>query len=459
MLYRKIKTKIQEWIINGKQPLLIDGARQVGKTTIIRDSLKSVDFVEFNLVQEPEFLSMLNDIDKISPDELLTLLKIYSKKKLTKGKTIIFIDEIQECKELVTKVKFLLEEGSFKYIFSGSLLGVELNNLRSAPVGYLHTETMYPLDLEEFLINSGIEEDIFKILNTSFNNLVPVNKSIHEQILKKFREYLVIGGMPEAVYSFVNEHDYNKVFNIHKNIIKTYKLDFTKYESQSNNLHLKASFENIPAELNSQNKRYIIKNLDSARHYKRIEETFEWHNAAGVAIPVYNCTEPQSPLVLSKKSNLFKLFLNDVGLLSNMFGKSCILNILNNKANVNFGALYENFVAQELNTHGYNCYYFNSKKFGELDFLIETDKILPIEVKSGANYTKHTALNNIMSNKTFDIEKAIVFSNENVSCCDVATMYKETKEFKIKDNYKVCYLPIYMTMFLNYEAIDLNQVE
>lgn len=457
MLKRKITKEVERWIRNGTTPLLIDGARQVGKTTTIREALKHENFVEFNLVENNEFLVSLNDINNNSAEEILSLFKLHSNKELEVGKTIIFIDEIQECKELITKVKFLAQEGSFRYIFSGSLLGIELKNLRSVPVGYLQTIQMYPLDFEEYLTNIGVGEETFGLLRNSFDNLKPLNNSIHKQIMKRFYQYLVVGGMPEAVQRFVNNNDYNEVFSIHKDIIKTYKLDFTKYEESQKNLHLKATFENIPAELNKQNKRFIIKNLDKSVHFNRIEETFEWHSAAGVSIPVYKCTEPVSPLLLNKKSNLFKLFLNDVGLLSSMFGKATIINIVNKKTNVNFGALYENYIAQELNSHGYNCYYYNSKKYGELDFVIETDGVLPIEVKSGAGYTKHSALNNVMSNKSFNIKKAVVFSNENVSHAEVSTLYKEKKDFKIKENYVVIYLPMYMTMFIDESKIDLNK--
>lgn len=459
MLKRKIEQKIVNWLNNYDTSLLIEGARQVGKSTIIRKVLndQKADFVEFNLLENMEFVKMLSDIDKISTEEFIAKLKLFSSKKLTPNQTIIFIDEIQECPKLITKVKFLVEEGSFRYIFSGSLLGIELKNVKSMPVGYMFMMKMHPMDFEEFLWSQGVDQSTVDLLKKSYENLTPVNPSIHEKILTYFRKYLIVGGMPQAVQNFVDYNDYNEVINIHNYIINSYKADFTKYENNSKKLLLMRAYDNIPSELNSQNKRYVIKNLDDAKHYKRLELTFEWHNAAGVTIPVYNCTEPIYPLKLNKKVNLFKLFLNDVGLLTTMFGKTTIKSILNNNTKINYGALFENFVAQELNSHGYDCYYYNSRKYGELDFVIETDQALPIEVKSGKNYTKHYALDNVMSNAAYNIEKAYVLSNENVSFADIATIKTDVKDFEIKDKYRIVYLPIYMTMFIDEDKINLNK--
>lgn len=437
---------------------MIKGARQVGKSTIIRKVLNDlkINYIEFNLLDNEEFLDLISDIDRIDREEFISKLKIFSNKTLIPEETVIFIDEIQECPELITKVKFLVEEGSFRYIFSGSLLGVELKNIRSMPIGYMFMLKMYPLDFEEFLWSQNVDSETISLLKNSYENLTPVNSGIHKKMLKFFRQYLIIGGMPQAVQAFVDFKDYNEVVNIHNYIINSYKADFTKYENNDKKLLLRDAYDNIPAELNSQNKRYFIKNLGAARHYKRLEATFEWHNAAGVTIPVYNSTEPTYPLKLNKKSNLFKLFLNDVGLLTTMLGKATILNILNGKTNINYGAIFENYVAQELNSHGYDCYYYNSRKYGELDFVIETDNALPIEVKSGKSYTKHYALDNVMSNATYSIEKAYVLSKENVSYCDFATIETSNKDFELKDEYRVVYLPIYMTMFIDEDKIDLN---
>ena len=264
-------------MIGNKASLLIDGARQVGKTTTIRKVLndENIDYIELNLLENKDLVEMLENIENISTAEFIAQLKLYTNHGLKKKETIIFIDEVQQCCELITKVKFLVEEGSFRYIFSGSLLGLELANVKSVPVGYMFQLKMFPLDFEEFLLNTGVDNDTIKILETSFKNLSPVSPFIHKQIMKRFDQYLVVGGMPKAVQTFVDTHDYNQVYDIHQFIIDAYKADFTKYENNSKKLLLKAAFDNIPAELNSQNKRYIVKNLNDARHYKRLEETFE----------------------------------------------------------------------------------------------------------------------------------------------------------------------------------------
>lgn len=418
MLTRKIETEIIKWLKNSKTALLIDGARQVGKTTTIEKVLREqgCDFVTFNLLEDKSFRDMLSNIENISKNEFLENLTASTTQNLTKGKTIIFIDEIQICKELLTIVKFLVQEGSYRYIFSGSVLGITLQNLRSAPVGYLSIEKMYPMDFEEFTKALGTKQETIDCAMSSFNSLKPVPEIVHTKLMENFKKYLVIGGMPAAVQSFVENRDYNEVHKIHQNIIEMNKNDFAKYQNNDKKLKLMAAYELIPSELNGQNKRYVFKDLNSSFRFERYESTFEWFSAAEVAIPIYNVASLEMPLIRSRKSTLFKLFLNDVGLLTSMYGIHTIRKIINKESGINFGALYENYVAQELHAHGYEGYYYNSKKFGELDFVIEEDnKVIPIEVKSGKDYLRHCALNNVMSNKSLDIEKAFVFTNDNVS--------------------------------------------
>lgn len=431
MLYRKVQKDIEKWLNDGHDALLITGARQVGKSFLIRETLKKnkINYVEFNFIQNPNLLEIFNSALKNDSDRFLMELEVASNKNLTKD-TVIFFDEIQECKEIVTIIKFLVENGKYKYVLSGSLLGVELRDLRSAPVGYMRTIEMFPIDLEEFLIANKLSEKILNYLKDCFDKKLQVSDFIHKRLIDAFYKYLIVGGMPEAVDAFIRTNDLNEVSTIHKKIWQDYKKDFTRYEEKYK-LKLISIYDLIPAELNSKNKRYNFSNINKQLKFARYENNFNWLIDAGVSIPVFNVTEYQIPLEASKKSNLFKLFLSDVGMLTTFYGSATILKLLDNGNDVNCGAMFENAIAQELRTHGFKEYYFNNKKHGEVDFLIEyNNQLLPIEVKSGKDYQKYSALSYFTSTNRFD--NAFVLSNYNV---------------KVENN--ITYYPIYMIMFIH----------
>ncbi len=442
MLHRKIEKNISDWIKNSKKALLIDGARQVGKTYIIKRVLEKegCEYIEFNLLKNQAIASLLAKSETV--DDMITNLSLFADKPFKKGKTFIFFDEIQEFKELTTKVKFWVDEGSFRYIFSGSLLGVELKNIKSAPVGYLKTYTMFPLDFEEFLQIYNFTEDLRSSLYCSFTERKPVNDSVHERMMQIFNMYLNVGGMPAAVQKFRETRSLEDVISEHDDIVVQYKKDFTHYEAEEKKPYLTQIYDLIPAELNSSNKRFNFADLKKGLRYSRSEDNFIWLESAGVALPVYNVTEPTIPLMLNEKSSLFKLFLSDVGMLTTLYGRATKMQLLSDDRDINNGALYENAVAQELRAHGFKLYYYNSKKFGELDFVIEyMGKVLPIEVKSGKSYQRHSALSNIMEISNYSIEEAFVFSNFNV---------------EVKGN--LVYYPIYMLMFLENETITFPKI-
>lgn len=443
MLRRKIEKEIKDWVTAGKKALLIDGARQVGKTYIIRSVLQkeNCDYIEFNLLKTPAIADLLAKSDTV--DDMVANLSLFAGKPFLKGKTILFFDEIQEFKELATKVKFWVDEGSFRYIFSGSLLGVKLKNLRSAPVGYLKTLTMFPLDFEEFLQIYNFTDDLKASLFRSFTERKPVNETVHQRMMRIFNMYLNVGGMPAAVERFRETKNLEEVISEHKDITEQYKKDFTRYETEDKKPYLTKIYDLIPAELNCSNKRFNYADLKQGLRYSRSEENFVWLANAGVALPVYNVSAPAVPLMLNEKSSLFKLFLSDIGMLTTQYGRATKMQLLSDHCNINFGALYENVVAQELKAHGFPLYYYNSKKFGELDFVIEyKGRVLPIEVKSGKDYQRHSALCNVMGISDYSIDEAYVFSNYNVG---------------IRDNY--IYYPIYMIMFLADEPITIPKTE
>ena len=442
MLKRKIEKDIMHWIEGSNQALLLYGVRQAGKTFIIRKCLKAAgcDFIEFNLIRQPELVDILAGSTGI--DDLILKLSLYSEQKILPGKTFFFFDEIQRYKEIVTKIKFLVEDQRFRYILSGSLLGVELVNLRSAPVGYLQTITMYPLDFEEFLQVFNVGEPVLHTLRNAFTSKTPIDEMIHRKLMEMFHLYLIIGGMPAAVEKYRTIGSIDDVMAEHRAIIEQYKLDFTQYEEENRKLLLSHIYELIPAELNEKNKRFVIADLKKGLRYDRVESSFTWLWKAGVALGVFNTTEPTVPLLLNEKSNLFKLFLSDVGLLTTLYGKACKLRIVSKEQDLNKGAVYENVVAQELHAHGYPLYYYNSKKKGELDFVIEhAGQVLPIEVKSGKDYEKHSALDNVMAVDAYGIQEAYVFTNDNV---------------KVDGN--LTYFPIYMVMFLQEDPVEFIDI-
>ncbi len=364
MLKRKIEKDIMRWIEGSDKALLIYGVRQAGKTFIVRECLRTAgcDYIEFNLIRQPEIVDILNGATGI--DDLILKLTLYSDKKIVPGKTFFFFDEIQKYKEIVTKIKFLVDDRRFRYILSGSLLGVEIVNLKSAPVGYLQTLNMYPLDFEEFLQIFNVGEPVLDKLRNAFTSKTPVDEVIHGKIMEMFNLYMIIGGMPAAVEKYRTTGSIDDVMDEHKAIVEQYKLDFTQYEEENRKLIISHIYELIPAELNEKNKRFMIADIKKGLRYDRVEDSFTWLWKAGVALGVFNTTEPTVPLLLNEKSTLFKLFLSDVGLLTTIYGKVCKLKIVSKEKDINKGAVYENVVAQELHAHGYSLYYYNSKKKG-----------------------------------------------------------------------------------------------
>lgn len=438
-LKRKAEKEIRRFLESkDRKSLLVDGARQVGKSYLIeklgREYFKN--FIKIDFFSDA--LSRNIFTTSSNTDDIISRLSLLSDKKLEKGETLFFFDEVQECKEAVTAVKYLVQEGSYKYILSGSLLGIELYSVKSMPVGYMDSIEMFPLDFEEFCMANGVQESIITSLKDSFDNRTGVDEFIHEAMLRLFRLYLVVGGMPGVVVKYLEEKNIADAVREQENIIKRYKEDIVKYESIDKKLRITKAFDAIPGELNNINKRFVLNHLDSEAKADRYENTFEWLKAAGVAIPVYNAEEPVLPLRLSEKSTLFKLFLSDVGLLCSMYADSIQLRLLSGETDINYGAVYENFVSQELRAHGFErLYYFKSRKQGEVDFLISRgNTVVPLEVKSGRDYTKHHALDRILSNPKYGLQSAIVFSNANVSI-DGA----------------IIYYPIYMLMFIQREVI------
>ena len=438
MLERRIKQEIRDFLDGDrKEALMVTGARQVGKTYIIRECAKEIykNIVEINFVENQQAVKLFENIT--GSKDILLRLSALTDVPMIPGETLIFFDEVQECPEIVTAIKFLVEDGQYRYILSGSLLGVELKDIRSVPVGYLSILEMYPLDFREFCGANRVSQTVMDKLKECFEKKQPVDELIHEKMMELFRLYLIVGGMPAVVDAYIRTNNLKEVLRIQQGIVQLYYKDIAKYD-KDNKLYLDEIFTLIPSELNNKNKRFIMKDLNENFRFSRYENSFIWLKEAGVALPVYCVQEPELPLLLSKSTNLFKLFLSDVGLLASMYVDGLQLKILSREKDINFGAIYENVAAQELKAHGFELYYFNSKKQGELDFVIEYQgNVLPLEIKSGKAYTRHNALDNVLKDERYAIPQALVFCNENISTVD-----------------KIVYLPIYMIGFLENEKID-----
>ena len=409
MIKRYIQSEIERWIQDGNNALLVTGARQVGKTYVIRNCLKNqnVNYIEFNFIEQPELVQLFKN--STDTKDFLMRLSLVANKPLSKG-MIIFFDEIQEVKDFITKIKFLVDDGTYKYVLSGSLLGVELNGLKSAPVGYMQILDMYPLAFHEFVDALGIQKNIIDILEECYKERKTVDEFIHKKMLDIFNLYLIVGGMPQAVSTYLETNDLNRVSQVQQDITRLYRFDFSKYEERYK-LKLKEIYDALPGQLDEKNKRFQLNKVGKGMSFNKVENDFLWLKDAGVVIPVYNVSEPKLPLMISENRNLFKLFMSDVGLLTNMYSDYVKMAILNHESSTNNGALFENVVAQELNSKGFSLYYYNSKKMGELDFVVELDgEILPLEIKSGKDYKRHSALNNVLSTENYNIKKALVFS-------------------------------------------------
>lgn len=442
MIERKAEQFIKKFLIEDNRALLVSGARQVGKTFLIRKVCKELfeNVVEINFIEQPDAVSLLDKATDVK--NIFLRLSAIADKPLTPGKTIIFFDEVQKCPEIVTAIKFLVDDGRFKYVLSGSTLGVELQDIRSVPVGYMYEYIMYPLDMQEFFKAIGINDNVVNELKNCFLNRVSVDEFIHKRMLGVVNLYLLVGGMPAVVQRYLDTNNIKSVYEEQIGILNMYKKDISQYDFE-NKLQIEDIFELIPSELNSKNKRFIIKNLNEKARFSKYESSFLWLKNAAVAIPTFNVDEPKMPLELSKQRNLFKLFLSDVGLLAAMYGGNIQTAVLSNAPSINYGSIYENLVAQELCAHGFSkdkhfLYYYNNKKIGEVDFIVEYDnRVVPVEVKSGKDYERHIALNNLLDIKDFDINEAYVFCSSNLF---------------VKD--KVVYYPIYMIAFFEQVQVE-----
>ena len=437
-MYRKDSTIINDWLKNSNKALLVTGARQIGKTWLIRDEINKSDYqlFEINFIDQPNMIDYLNA--QISAEDFLLKLKMIMPESFEPGKTVVFFDEIQKCPEIVTKIKFLVDEGSFKYVMSGSLLGVELHGIASVPVGYLALLKMHPMDFEEFMIANDVSKTTLDMLESKFKTHETIEQLVHQKLLSLFFIYLIVGGMPDAVKTYIGTKDIREVNKVQKDIVTFYRVDFSQYEQDDKKLKLKSIYDLIPAELNKRNKKFVFTMLNKELKFDRYENSFLWLKDAGVALPIYSVDAPKVPLLASKNSNTFRLFSSDVGLLTSCYPTNTKFELINNNGEVNNGAHFENAVAQQLIANGLEPYYFKKQNIGEIDFLVEINgKVLPIEVKSGKSYKTHKAIDNLLAISDYHINEGYVLSIGNIEKED-----------------KLTYIPIYMSYLIKERSLD-----
>ena len=445
MLYRKITSKIEQYLSSdSERMLLIDGARQIGKSYIIRlvGQQKFSNYIEINM-EEDRLKDKIFENAKTTQDFYMALSIVAGEKMKDRENTLVFIDEIQAYDHLLTLVKFLMAEKKFTYIASGSLLGVTLKNTQSVPVGSLEILHMFPMDFEEFLYANGVGKIAVESMREAFNKLQSLPDAIHNKIMDLFKKYLIVGGLPKAVETFVESRNIVEFRAIQKSTYNLYKVDAQKYEEEHNcKLKIQRIFEMIPSNLENKKKRIVIKEIEDKR-WKRAGDyikEFDYLISAGVTLEVKAVSTPAYPLVENSGKNLLKLYMNDVGILSGIYYRNNITAIMNENNSINLGSIYETVVAQELKAHGFDLYYYDNKKNGEVDYLIDdVDNLsnIPIEVKSGKDYTVHSALDKFLANVEYNIKRAFVLSNE---------------QRVYRDKQGVTYIPIYYVMFFNNDS-------
>lgn len=410
MLKRKIVNELEKWRSeSNKKALLLKGARQVGKTTSVREFAKRnyAHLVEINFEKFPMAKKAFEG--NLDAETIISQLSIMGFGPFVEHKTLVFFDEIQTCPNARTAIKFLVEDGRYDYIESGSLLGLNYADVSSYPVGFEYSVNMYPLDFEEFLWAKGIAENVIEPLKTTLRDRRPVSEFMHEQLNKYYREYLIVGGMPEVVNTYLHDVDFSKTLQAQRSIVDSYRDDIAKYAG-SEKTKAKLFFDAIPSELSKEKKRFIIADIEQRATAHKYENAAQWLIDAGIAYFSYNTHDLLLPFEQYEKRNLYKVFLLDTGLLCSMWREPIQWQVLQGNIDINEGALTENYVAAELVKKGYTLHYYDHKSRQELDFLIAKDnKIDILEVKSGNDYKRHASLDTALQKQELPLGESIVF--------------------------------------------------
>ncbi|MBR5716976.1 MAG: ATP-binding protein [Bacteroidales bacterium] len=447
MLYRKFTSLIEDFLLH--QPnkiLLVNGARQIGKSYLIRYVGKKLfkNYIEINLKEDKEGRKIFSTVADTN-DFYLQLGAIAGNRLGEKQDTLVFLDEIQSYPHLMTMLKFLNQDGRYTYIASGSQLGVALAQTASVPIGSISIEEMYPLDFEEFLLAMDCSQSTIDGIREKYLSKESLNDSLHHYMMQQFKLYLLVGGMPEAINRFKENRNITEVRKVQRDIHMLYKVYASQYDEEKK-LVIRKLYDLIPSNMENKKKRVVVKRIEGALSHKQFSdyaEEFEYLTNSGIALSVQAISNPKFPLLESENKNLIKLYLNDVGLLTYLLYDTNINAVLKDDYSINLGSVYETVVAQELHAHGSRLHYYDNKQKGEVDFLIDDYKhltILPIEVKSGKDYKVHSALNNLLETPDYNIGSAIVLSNNQT----------------VHEDKGITYLPIYYCMFLERNSTEDN---
>ena len=449
MLYRKISSYIEDYLKSDTDKILIlEGARQIGKSFSIREAGQRLypNYVEINFVEDDEGEQLFKNIHK-KEDFYLTLSMVAGDKLNNHDDTLVFLDEIQHYPQYLTMLKFLREDSRYRYIASGSLLGIALQDTTSIPVGSIIIKDMFQLDFEEFLIANGFGVDAIALLRQSYKNRQSLTEEHHNHVLDLFRRYLLVGGLPDAVNTYLETHNIVKVREVQDGIRSLYASDASKYEKEhKKKLLIRRIYEMIPSQMENKKKRIVAQEIRGKEgdRFDQYKEEFEYLISSGISLAVHAISNPHFPLSESLQKNLLKLYLNDVGLLTGLLYRNNIRPILDDIRSINLGSVYESVVAQELRAHGHKLFYYDNRKQGEVDYLVDnhaTMSVHPLEVKSGKDYTVHSALNNLLKISEYNIHAATVISNER-------KFYQENK---------VTYMPVYFVMFMEADTPQTDE--
>lgn len=444
MLKRKIQTVIHEYLTSdSNKVLVIDGARQIGKSYIIRYEGERLfsNYIELNMVEDKKADRIFGNVKDVQ-DFYFKVSLVAGNKMHRKEDTLIFIDEIQAYPDLLTLLKFLKDDDKYTYIVSGSQLGIALNETLSKPGGRMRKVRMYPMDFEEFLWANGVGEDAISTIASHFQAREALDEGSHNFIMDLFRKYLLVGGLPDAVNAYVSSRNLVEVRKVHEEIHTLYKEDCSQYDKE-HKLVIRRVYDLIPSNLENKKKRVQINDISGKRgkctaDYK---EEFEYVINSGIGLEVKAISNPRFPLADSEKKSLLKLYLNDVGLLTNLLFRYNAKAVLDDLPSINLGSVYENVAASELAAHGYTMCYYDSKKNGEVDFLVDnydTLSTMPVEVKSGKDSSGHSSLDKFLATSDYHIQNALVLDNKR----------------EIRQDGKTTYMPVYYIMFLKPSTPD-----
>ncbi len=439
MLYRKISSRITDYFkSDSDKVLVVTGARQIGKSYIIRHCAGQYfkNVVEINLIEDSEGPRIFDSV-KTTDDFYLALAAVDSRRLGDRSDTLVFLDEIQEYPHLLTMLKFLREEGRYRFVASGSLLGVTLKKSASVPLGSIDIIKMYPLDFGEFLIANGFSESGIEAMRGSFNRMESLPEGIHNRVMDIFKRYLLVGGMPEAVNRFIETRDLIRVREVQQTIIDLYKIDAAKYDKQ-HSLKIARIYDMIPSNMENKKKRVVYKDIENSpgKRASDYEEEIEYLISSGIALETKAISNPKFPLKETEQKNLLKLYMNDPGLLTAILYRDNPMPVLNTESGINLGSVYECAVACQLAANDNTLFYYDNRSRGEVDFLFDDYSnlsVVPLEVKSGKDYKRHVAISRFVGTEDYGIRYGYVLSNDR----------------QAEEAGKIRYIPVYYSLFFD----------